>query len=123
VDAVARLEIGGVAGCVEVLAGPAADGQLDVRAAFDAQPRTAATRGLRPADLGAVAVLLRHHRARLPGVDRGGEAADSGSQAGVGVRLARAEAEPLDVGEVPGQVEPRAEARERERPLALGRDL
>src|SRR5829696_636127 len=72
--AVARDEIGRVPRGIEVLAGPAARGHLDVRAALHAQARAGGVRQLRPADLGAVSVLLGHHVRRLEIVDRRSEA-------------------------------------------------
>ena len=78
---------------------------------------------MRPADLGAGAVLLRHQVRGLELGDGGGEAADAGGEAAVRVGLPRAAAEPLDAVERRGDREAHAEAREREAPLAVGHDL
>src|ERR687892_96269 len=94
-----RLTQRGVAGLVELLAGPAADGQVEGWLAGQAQAGPLAVGQGGPADVGAVAVLLGVGVGGLEPVDGGGEAADPGGAAGVGVGLAGAASEPLDQAE------------------------
>ena len=91
-------------------------------AAPDPQAGAVAVGERRPAHLGAVAVLLRHHVRGLQLVD-GARSARRGRRRGVGVGLARAEPEPLEPLEPAGSAMPQAEPRQRERPLALGLDV
>ena len=92
-------EVGGVAGGVEVLARPAAGGQLDVRAALDPKPAPAApvSSPSAPASGCRSPAASRSRRPEL--VDGQREAADAGGRARVGVGLPRPEAEPLEPAE------------------------
>jgi hypothetical protein len=116
------MQVGGVAGGVELLAGPGPGGQVEGGLALGPDPVPVAVGQGGPAHAGPAAVLLRVEVRRLELLHGGREAADPGRPAGVGVGLARPATEPLDPAEPGRHGHAQADPGQRAGPVPLGDD-